>query len=85
MFDASAFPQPGRVVAGRPLDGYLHFGHGMHTCFGLHINSVQIPELVAALLRLPGLRRAPGREGRIAYDGPFPEHLVVAFGPQERT
>ncbi len=79
MFDKTAFPEPGRLAAGRPLDRYLHFGHGMHTCFGLYINDVQIPELVAGLVRLPGLRRAPGGAGRLVYDGPFPERLVVAF------
>jgi len=83
MFDKAAFPVPGRIVTGRPLDRYLHFGHGMHTCFGLYINYVQIPELVAGLVRLPGLRRAAGGEGRLVYDGPFPEGLVVAFDKDE--
>jgi cytochrome P450 len=81
MFDPAAFPRPGDLRRGRPLDRYLHFSHGMHTCFGLGINRVQIPELVAGLLRLPDLRRAPGSEGRLVYDGPFPDRLVVAFGP----
>ncbi len=84
MFDKTAFPEPGRLAAGRPLDRYLHFGHGMHTCFGLYINYVQIPELVAGLVRLPGLRRAPGDAGRLVYDGPFPERLVVAFDKDGR-
>ncbi|MDQ4133137.1 MAG: cytochrome P450 [Actinomycetota bacterium] len=82
MFDGDAFPRPGELRSGRPLDRYLHFGYGMHTCFGLAINGVQIPELVAALLRLPNLRRASGAEGRLVYDGPFPDRLVVAFGPE---
>jgi cytochrome P450 len=81
MFDRVAFPRPGDLRPGRPLDRYLHFSHGMHTCFGLGINGVQIPELVAALLCLPDLRRVPGSEGRLVYDGPFPDRLVVAFGP----
>lgn len=79
MFDPAAFPDPGQVQAGRPLDQYLHFGWGMHTCFGLYINNVQVPELVAGLLRLPNLRRARGMAGRLVYDGPFPDHLFVAF------
>lgn len=79
MFDPAAFPDPGRFRAGRPEEAYLHFGHGMHTCFGLAVNRVQIPELVAAVVRLPGLRRAPGPDGRITYDGPFPDRLVVEF------
>ena len=83
MFDPAAFPDPSRFRTDRPEDRYLHFGHGMHTCFGLGVNRVQIPELVAAVVRLPGLRRAPGAEGRIAYDGPFPDRLVVEFDPEE--
>lgn len=79
MFDPAAFPHPGGFRPDRPEDAYLHFGHGMHTCFGRAVNRVQIPELVAAVVTLPGLRRAPGREGRILYDGPFPDRLVVAF------
>lgn len=79
MFDGAAFPHPRRFVADRPQDSYLHFGHGMHQCLGRHINGVQVPELVAALVRLPGLRRAPGSSGRLVYDGPFPDRLIVEF------
>jgi len=73
MFDPAGFPKPREFRVDR--DGYLHFGYGMHTCFGVQINAVQIPELVAGLLRLPNLRRG----GAIEYDGPFPEHLIVEF------
>jgi hypothetical protein len=51
----------------------------MHQCFGLYVNRVQIPEVLTALLRLPGLRRAAGRQGHVALDGPFPERLVLEF------
>ncbi|MGH9282576.1 MAG: cytochrome P450, partial [Acidimicrobiales bacterium] len=83
MFDPAAFPEPNRFRADRPEDRYVHFGHATHTCFGLGVNRVQIPELVAAVVRLPGLRRAPGAEGRLVYDGPFPDRLVVEFDPGE--
>ena len=79
MFDPAAFPEPNRFRADRPEDRYIHFGHGLHTCFGLGVNRVQIPELVAAVVRLPGLRRAAGAEGKLVYDGPFPDRLVVEF------
>ena len=79
MFDRSAFPRPRQLRSDRPDDRYVHFGHGLHACFGRHINAVQVPELVAALVRLPGLRRAPGADGRITYDGPFPDRLIVEF------
>jgi cytochrome P450 len=78
MFDPEVFTAPGEFNAQRQTE-YLHFGHGMHTCFGSAINGVQIPELLAALLRLPNLRRAPGNAGQILYDGPFPNRLVLEF------
>ena len=83
MFDAQAFPDPGRFLAGRPIDSYLHFGHGMHTCYGRLINGVQIPELIGALLLEPNLRRASGRFRQVIYEGPFPDRLVVEFGNTE--
>lgn len=83
MFDEAAFPQANRLRPDRPDGRYLHFGHGLHTCLGRHINAVQVTELVAAVVRLPGLRRADGADGRISYDGPFPDRLIVAFEPHE--
>jgi cytochrome P450 len=80
MFDPVAFPEPGRFVTNRPLDQYLHFGHGMHTCYGLLINGVQLPALVGAIVQLPNLRRASGRFRRTLYEGPFPDRLAVEFG-----
>jgi cytochrome P450 len=78
MFDPEVFIEPKLFRANREVE-YLHFGYGMHRCFGRAINGVQIPEIVGALLRLPNLRRASGREGRIAYDGPFPDRLILEF------
>lgn len=79
MFDADAFPEPDRFRTDRPESAYLHFGHGLHTCFGERVNVVQMPEVVSALVKLDGLRLAPGPEGRIVYDGPFPDRLLVDF------
>jgi cytochrome P450 len=78
MFDPAVFTNPEDFDPRRKVE-YLHFGYGLHTCFGRAINGVQIPELLAALLRLPNLRRAPGSAGRIYYDGPFPNRLVLEF------
>lgn len=78
MFDGKAFANP-KEFNGRRDAEYLHFGYGLHACLGRAINGVQIPELVAALLRLPALRRAPGTAGQVVYDGPFPDRLILAF------
>jgi len=79
MFDPAVFEQPDTFRVDRPVSSYLHFGHGLHTCFGERINLVQMPETVSALLSLDNLRRAPGRAGRIVYDGPFPDRLLLEF------
>ena len=85
MFDPKAFPQPDSFVTNRPLDRYLHFGYGMHTCYGAMINGVQIPELVRGIVQLPNLRRATGRFRKTLYEGPFPDRLVVEFGDSQKT
>ena len=82
MFDPKAFPQPGNFDATRPPEKYLHFGHGMHLCYGRMINGVQLPALVGAIVQLPNLRRASGRFRPVLYEGPFPDRLVVEFGGQ---
>jgi cytochrome P450/glutathione S-transferase len=79
MFDPRVFDNPNQFNASRDVE-YLHFGCGMHTCFGKYINGVQIPELVASVLRLPNIRRVSGKTGEILYDGPFPNRLVLEFG-----
>ncbi len=83
MFDPSVFDRPGEFRVDRPATAYLHFGHGLHTCFGRYVNLIQVPELAAAVLRLKNLRRAPAPEGRIVYDGPFPDRLLVDFDTVE--
>jgi cytochrome P450 len=79
MFDESELDAPEEFRADRPAEHYLHFGHGLHTCFGEAFNRVQVPEVMKRLLRLKGLRRAAGTDGVMTYDGPFPNRLIVEF------
>lgn len=74
MFDPAAVDAPREFRTDRPWDDYLHFGHGLHTCFGQAINRVQLPALGMAFLERPQLRRA----GRVKWDGPYPSSLRVA-------
>lgn len=78
MHDAQVFDEPQRFKSNRNTP-YLHFGYGLHQCQGVYINAVQISALVAAVVKLKGLRRAPGSAGKIRYDGPFPDSFSVAF------
>jgi cytochrome P450 len=82
MFDGRRMQDPGSYRIDRPLDSYLHFGHGLHTCFGLAINRVQLPALAAALFEGPPIQlREPG--GAIVYDRSYPASLTVQFGPRD--
>jgi cytochrome P450 len=78
MFDPAKFTQPETFRTDRDPDDYMHFGRGMHTCFGERINGVVLPEAIKALVVLDGLR---ADEGPIVYDGPFPDRFMVEFDP----
>jgi cytochrome P450 len=80
MFDPAAFEKPCRFDPDRKVE-YLHFGAGLHQCFGRHINGVQIPGILSGLLRLKNLRRAKGSDGEIVYEGPFPDRWILEFDP----
>lgn len=89
MFDPDAIPQPFRFDPRRPLDKYIHFGDGERRCFGRYVAECALMEMVRAVLRIPGLARAPGADGRIRYEGPAPYSFVLTFnkptiGAQER-
>ena len=75
MFDDRVVENPNEFRTGRPSWLDMHFGYGLHTCFGQYVNRVQIPGILKPLLAKPGLRRA----GDLQYDGPFPSSLPVRF------
>lgn len=75
MQDASVFVDPERLRPDRDPVGYLHFGGTLHACAGRAVNEVQVPALVAGLVRR-GIRSV----GAIRWAGPFPAHLPVELG-----
>jgi cytochrome P450 len=74
MFDRGAFPLPRQLDPVRPLQHYLLFGGGLHPCAGRGVNGVQMPELVARLLRHDIAAVGPPR-----FVGPFLDELVVTI------
>lgn len=76
MFDPGVFPKPKAILADRPLKNYLHFGYGLHVCYGNYINWVIIPEMINALLQ----RKAFQPVGELTKEGPFPDHWVWKVG-----
>jgi len=81
MLDGRVVKKPGSFRLDRPDYHYMHFGFGMHTCFGYYINMVQIPLIVKSLLRCKNLRRSEGEAGKVKNDGPFPAHFHLEFEP----
>jgi cytochrome P450 len=79
MFDDRFVEVPNEIRTGRPSCIYMHFGYGLHTCFGQYINRVQIPGILKPLLRRKNLRRAAGAAGQLTYSGPFPSSMTVQF------
>ena len=63
----------------RPADNYIHFGHALHQCFGIHINKGTLHLMLKPLLKRRNLRRSPGREGHLSKNGAFAERLVVLY------
>ncbi|HMS83565.1 MAG TPA: cytochrome P450 [Nitrospira sp.] len=79
MFDPIVFPDPNCFRTDRDPTRYLHFSAGLHACQGRYVSGIQIPLIVAGMLRLADAHRAPGWDGRIAYDGPFPDRMILKF------
>ncbi len=77
MRDGAVVEGPGDFTVPRPASDYLHFGIGMHECFGRFANELQIPAIAKAVLRLPGLARAPGEGGKLVKEGPYPKSLLL--------
>lgn len=81
MFDPRRIADPQRFDPTRPPRDYLHFGHGLHKCFGRMINHATLHRMLKPLLAQKNLRRSAGRSGHLSKDRGFAERLVVAFDP----
>lgn len=80
MRDERRLPNPEVFDPHRLAYEYIHFGYGLHQCFGRHINRATLHLMLKPLLKRSGLRRAAGAAGRLSKNGPFAEALVVEYG-----
>jgi prostaglandin-endoperoxide synthase 2 len=81
MMDERKLTDPMEFDPDRPPQHYMHYGWGMHRCFGLHVANAQLTEMAKALLLRKNLRRADGESGQLTYAGPFPKPFVLQFDP----
>lgn len=72
MQDDRVFDRPETLNPDRPPHLYMHFGRGMHQCAGRDVNALQIPALIAALMRFE-----PSGRVKVKNAGPFPDQFVV--------
>jgi cytochrome P450 len=73
MNDETEVDAPDEFRTDRPYSTYMHFGHGLHRCFGEPINRVQLPALMTALLEGGPIER----DGDMEWEGPYPSSLRV--------
>ena len=79
MMDKRHVPEPHIFDAGRQDSDYVHFGHGLHECFGRFMNEATLHRILKPLLERKNLQRASGSEGHLQKNGIFSERLVVTF------
>jgi len=79
MMDERRIPDPQSFNPRRLAHEYIHFGYGLHQCFGIHMNKALLHLMLKPLLKRPGLRRAPGSDGHLRKNGAFADKLYVCF------
>ncbi|KAE8168156.1 heme peroxidase [Aspergillus tamarii] len=63
--DPNVFPNPHKVDLNRPMESYIHYGVGPHTCLGGEASKVALTAMLRVVGRLKNLRRAPGPQGEL--------------------
>lgn len=63
--DPAGFPNPDVVDLTRPLDSYIHLGHGPHQCLGLPITTAALTTMFKEVAKLKNLRPAKGLQGQV--------------------
>ena len=79
MMDERRLPDPKEFNPRRLPHEYIHFGYGLHQCFGIHMNLVLLPLMLKALLKRNHLRRAQGVKGKLRKRGAFSDELHVNY------
>jgi cytochrome P450 len=79
MHDPDVVEDPHQFRLDRPDSVYLHFGAGLHACYGRYVNAVVIPAIVKAALSIEAAERAPGRDGELTMDGNWPTSMTLEF------
>ncbi|KAF1851680.1 heme peroxidase [Cucurbitaria berberidis CBS 394.84] len=82
--DPAIFPDPDQVDITRPLDVYVHLGHGPHQCLGLPMTRISLTTMLKEVAKLKNLRPALGPQGKVhkvakamVADEKYPYHAYL--------
>lgn len=88
--DPKIFPDPEQVRLDRPLESYIHYGIGDHTCLGKDASMIGLTAMLRTVGKLKNLRRAPGPQGqlkKVSTHNPIccqiPPHFSTLFCPKQ--
>ncbi|KAL4918828.1 hypothetical protein BDW62DRAFT_217449 [Aspergillus aurantiobrunneus] len=63
--DPKVFPNAKKVDLNRPMESYIHYGVGPHSCLGGDASKVALTAMLRVVGRLDNLRPAPGPQGQL--------------------
>lgn len=63
--DPNIFPKPNDVDLRRPMESYIHYGVGPHSCLGGDASKVALAAMLRVVGSLDNLRPAPGPQGEL--------------------
>ncbi|KAL4993029.1 hypothetical protein BDV10DRAFT_200064 [Aspergillus recurvatus] len=63
--DPNIFPEPNQVDLTRPMESYIHYGVGPHSCLGGEASKVALTAMLRVVGRLDNLRPAAGAQGKL--------------------
>jgi len=82
--DPTVFPNPNELDIKRPMDSYIHLGHGPHQCLGLPMTKIALTTMLKEVAKLKGLRPALGAQGKVhkvekktRRNDPYPYHAYL--------
>jgi cytochrome P450 len=78
-FDDKGFKRPLAFDPRRPYGSYLHFGYGLHRCFGAQLVKVVLTAAMMEVLKLERLASARPPAWGVSYNGPFPSSFPIRF------
>lgn len=61
--DPTVFPEPEKILLDRPLESYVHYGIGPHSCLGQDASLIALASMLRVVGCLDNLRRARGSQG----------------------